>query len=308
MNRVTPQSTSFDSVKGKVVVVSGGANGIGAATVERLYNAHAHVVFGDTNEEAANTLVNRLKSKGDYGGEVAFVECNITEYADVYKLFKVAYNKYDRIDHAFAIAGVLEQGNWFDPELTIQSVEHAEETTAVLDVNLKGTAIFARIAIVFLRDGIKRKDNRSLILTSSFAGIRESPGLYMYQSSKHGVLGLMRSMRKTILERDGIRTNCICPGLTESPITQSDVEEVRQNGFSQTADDCARFYLGVANNPSMNGKSIYVEAGKGWEFEDSLWKTMPQWLGEEPTKILRENLKTMGKVRTYPKSLHPFVD
>lgn len=277
MNRVTPRAITFDSVKGKVVVVSGGANGIGAATVERLYNDQAKVVFGDTEEDAANELVTRLSSQDGDGGEVRFVKCDVTEYADVYKLFKIAYDKYGQVDHAFAIAGILEKGKWFDPELTIDSVEHAEETTAVLDVNMKGTAIFARIAVVFLRTGMKRKMNRSMVLTSSVAGIRESPGLYMYQASKHGILGLMRSMRKTIYERDGIRVNCICPGMTESLMTASVIETFRANGHAQTADDCARFYLGIANNPGMNGKSIYVEAGKGWEFEDGLWRTMPQW-------------------------------
>jgi NAD(P)-dependent dehydrogenase (short-subunit alcohol dehydrogenase family) len=277
MNRVTPRAITFDSVKGKVVVVSGGANGIGAATVERLFKDQANVVFGDTDENAASELATRLSSQDGGGGEVTFVKCDATEYADVYKLFKTAYDKYGQVDHAFAIAGILEKGKWFDPELTIESVEHAEETTAVLDVNMKGTAIFARMAIVFLRTGMKRKMNRSLVLTSSVAGIRESPGLYMYQTSKHGILGLMRSMRKTIYERDGIRVNCICPGMTESLMTTSVIETFRANGHAQTADDCARFYLGVANNPSMNGKSIYVEAGKGWEFEDGLWRTMPQW-------------------------------
>ena len=86
--------------------------------------------------------------------------------------------------------------------------------------------------------------------------------------------------------------------MTESLLTTSVVESFREHGHTQTADDCARFYLGVANNPSMNGKSIYVEGGKGWEFEDGLWKTMPSWLGEEPTRMLRDNMKAMGKVRS----------
>jgi NAD(P)-dependent dehydrogenase (short-subunit alcohol dehydrogenase family) len=299
MNRVTPRSTSFDSVKSKVVVLSGGGNAIGLATVERLYGAQAIVVFGDTNEEAAGALIARLTSETPDGGELTFVKCDVREYADVYKLFRTAYDKYGHVDHAFAIAGIFERGNWFDPELTIDSVEHAEETTAVLDVNMKGTAVFARIAIVFLRSDTRKKDNRSLTLTSSVAGIRESPGLYMYQASKHGILGLMRSMRKTIHKRDGIRVNCICPGMTELLLTTSFIESFRAHGHTQTADDCARFYLGVANNPSMNGKSIYVEGGKGWEFEDGLWKTMPSWLGEEPTRMLRDNMKAMGEVKSW---------
>ena len=262
MKRATPHATTFDSVKGKVVVVSGGANGIGAATVERLFKNQADVVFGDMDEDAAMGVIKRLEAEQSEGGKVTFVKGNITEHADVYKLFKTAYDKYGRIDHAFEIVGILEKESCFDPELTIESVEHAEETTASLDVNMEGTAVFARIAIVFLRSNKRRKDNRSLTLTSSVAGIRESPGEYMNQNSMHGILRLMRSMRKTIYERDGIRVNCICPEMTELLINTSVVDTVHSNEHAQTADDCARFYIGVANNPSMNGKSIYVEGGK----------------------------------------------
>jgi len=272
------------------VVVSGGTCGIGAATIERLYRDQANVVFGDSDEEAAKRLVGILTSEDSERGEVTFVNCDVTKHTGVYGLFHTAFNRYGHVHHAFAIAYILEQGNWFPPELDIASVEHAEET-AVLDVNMKGTAVFARIAIVFLRTGMRPKENRSLTFTSSVAGIQDLPGSYMYQSSQYGILGLMRSMRKIIYERDGIRVNCICPGMTNFSTTASATDTLH----IQNSDDCARFYLGVANNPGINGKSILVEGGKGWEFEDGLRKTMSQWLGEEPTKMLRENMKAVGK-------------
>jgi NAD(P)-dependent dehydrogenase (short-subunit alcohol dehydrogenase family) len=299
MKRATPHCTNFDSVKGKVVVVSGGANGIGAATVERLFNNQAHVVFGDMDEDAAMGGIKRLEAGKSEGGKVTFVKGNVTEHADVYKLFKTAYDKYGRIDHAFEIVGLLEKESCFDPELTIESVEHAEETTASLDLDMEDTAVFARIAIVFLRSNKRRKDNRSLTLTSNAACIGESPGEYVNHISMHSTIGLMRSMRKTIYKRDGIRVNCICPEMTELLMSPSVVDTIRQKEHAQTADDCARFYLGVANNPSMDGKSIYVEGGKGWEFEDELPKLMTKSLGTESSGMLRENMKAMGQV-PYP--------
>lgn len=287
MKRATPHGTTFDSVKGKVVVVSGGANGIGAATVERLFNNHADVVFGDMDEDAAMGVIKRLEAEKSDGGKVTFVKGNVTEYADVYKLFKTAYDKYGRVDHAFEIIGLHEKESSFEPGLTIESVEHAEEKTTSLNVNMEGTAFFARIAIVFLRSNKRRKDNRSLTLTSSVAAIRDLPGEYIEQTSMHSIIELMRSMRKTIYERDGVRVNCICPEMTELLMNTSVVDTIRSNENAQTADDCARFYLGVANNPGMNGKSIYVEGGKGWEFEDKLPKLMTKLLGTEPSVMLR---------------------
>jgi NAD(P)-dependent dehydrogenase (short-subunit alcohol dehydrogenase family) len=82
--------------------------------------------------------------------------------------------------HALACAGIIEQGKWFDPELTIETVEK-EESKLTLDVNLVGTCMFARIAVVYLKHEKKQGGDKSLTLISSAAGFRESPGLWMYQ-------------------------------------------------------------------------------------------------------------------------------
>ena len=82
--------------------------------------------------------------------------------------------------HALACAGIIEQGRWFDPELTIETVEK-EESRLTLDVNLVGTCMFARIAVVYLKHEKKQGEDKSLTLISSAAGFRESPGLWMYQ-------------------------------------------------------------------------------------------------------------------------------
>jgi NAD(P)-dependent dehydrogenase (short-subunit alcohol dehydrogenase family) len=105
----------------------------------------------------------------------------VTKYADLYALFRSAHDKLGQIHHAVSCAGIFEQGAWFDPSLTIDSVGHTPATTAVLDVNLIGSANFARIAVVFLRHGARAGEDRSLTLVSSVNAFRESPGLYMYQ-------------------------------------------------------------------------------------------------------------------------------
>jgi len=90
----------------------------------------------------------------------------------------------------------------FDPDLTLESVrEEPVKSAKVLDVNLKGEVYFARIASVYLRQpDVNSKSStaaadKSLTLVSSVAGFREDPGLFVYTASKHGVLGLMRSLR-----------------------------------------------------------------------------------------------------------------
>ena len=134
----------------------------------------ARVVLGDINTEAAEEL-----SK-EYPG-VSFVKCDVTKYDDIYNLFKTAYEKYGRIDHAVSSAGIYEVGNWYDPNLTIESVKGDSGDLKTLNVNVIGTLHFARIAAVFLREGKKDGQDRSIALLSSVNAWRESPGLFIYQ-------------------------------------------------------------------------------------------------------------------------------
>jgi len=173
------------------LLCSGGSTGIGAATVKLLVEHGANVVFGDINVAAAH----------EPGTSATFLECDVTKYDDIYQLFKKTYDQYGRIDHAISCAGTFEQGNWFDPNYTIDSIREHPGNTKVLDVNLTGTLHFARIAAVFLRESRQENNNKSLTLLSSVNAFRDSPGLYLYQTSKHAIQGILRSTRKTLHER-----------------------------------------------------------------------------------------------------------
>ena len=284
-----PDEARFKELAGKVVVLTGGATGIGAATVQRLHTAGAHVVFGDINRDAGEQLAAKL------GDEVTFVPCDVTEYSDLYQLLKTAHDKHGRMDHAASIAGIFEQGKWFDPDLTIETVGQQQAPTSVIDINLMGMANFARIAIVFLRHGMQKGENKSFTFMSSVNAFRESPGLYMYQTSKHGTQGLMRAMRKPIYERDGIRVNCVCPGVTDTPMTEGIAVLFKQDGlYCQTPDDVARIVVGLQIRDDLNGKGIYVEGGKGFEFEEGFYREQPAWLGEEATRMMRANAEAVN--------------
>jgi NAD(P)-dependent dehydrogenase (short-subunit alcohol dehydrogenase family) len=107
----------------------------------------------------------------------------------------------------------------------------------------------------------------------------------------------MRAMRKPIFERDSIRVNCVCPGMTESPMTRGIVEKFQSAGlYWQSSNAVAQFVLGLMVEPKVNGKAVYIEGGEGWEFEDSFYETQPQWLGEEPTRRMRLNAEAVNKV------------
>ena len=179
-------------LKDKVVVLTGGALGVGAALVRQLHAAGAHVYFGDVLDEPGAALEKELSNSN---ATVNYLHCDVTSYDQNLKLFDIALKAHHRIDHAVANAGLGEQGTMFDPNLSLESVR--EEPTAsmkVVDVNLKGPLYFARIASVYLQQG--PKSDKSLTLVSSVAGFREDPGLNVYVPAKHGVLGMMRVLRE----------------------------------------------------------------------------------------------------------------
>lgn len=149
-------------------------------------------MFGDVLDDQAEALVQELST----GPSVKYVHCDVTSYTDNLRLFDTAYEAFKRVDHAWSNAGITEQGNIIDQNLTLDTVrEEPVKSVSVLDINLKGPIYFARIASVYLRQGGEPNDDKSLTFTSSVGGFREDPGLWVYVASKHGVLGLMRVIR-----------------------------------------------------------------------------------------------------------------
>nr|OQO28104.1 hypothetical protein B0A51_05303 [Rachicladosporium sp. CCFEE 5018] len=246
------------SLKGKVVVLTGGAIGIGAALVRLCHTAGAHVFFGDVLDSPGEALAQELQSDV---AQVHFIHCDVTSYADNLKLFEKAFETCQRVDHAFSNAGIGEQENLIDPQLTLESVrEEPKKSVQVLDVNLKGPLYFARIA-------------------------------------SHGVMGLMRSLRSDLgkYKPYPIRTNTICPWMTLTRMVAGVEGLWDAAGLpSNTPEAVAQIMLGVIADPALTGEAIYVEGGRGWKLEEGKIRLRPQWLGERQTKDLDTGTEVLG--------------
>lgn len=316
-----PQPPS-PTLSGKVIVITGGALGVGAALVRLMHSSGAHVFFGDVLDEPGKKLEEELSSRGN--SKIKFVHCDATSYAQNLDLFNAAYEACGRVDHAVANAGIGEQGQVFDPNLTLDSVkEEPVKGVRVLDINLKGEIYFARIASVYLRQpDVNGKNSttaadKSLTLVSSVAGFREDPGLFVYIAAKHGVLGLMRSLRKcgnlkfsksmntraddvfrSVLIRsspNAIRTNAICPWMTRTRLTLGIEDAWVKAGLpSNTPEDVAKVIAGVMVDGEINGGTMYIEGGRAWNIEEGLLATRRQWLGEQREADLDRGTALMG--------------
>jgi len=106
------------SVSRSRLIRTGGANGIGAATVGVFHKRGALVVFGDLDSASGE----KVSSQYD-GKKVQFLRTDVTKYEDNLALFRLALKTYGRVDHAMGIAGIMEQRNIFDSGLTIEDVE-----------------------------------------------------------------------------------------------------------------------------------------------------------------------------------------
>jgi NAD(P)-dependent dehydrogenase (short-subunit alcohol dehydrogenase family) len=222
---------------------------------------------------------------------------DVTSYASLLALFDKALTTYGRVDVAISNAGILERPGWFESSINLDSVRTAP-STAVLDVNLTGTLYFARIAAVYLRQSAAVTDDKSLLLLSSVAGFEESPGLFVYQAAKHGVLGLMRSLRKYFpgaYGEPGIRVNCVCPWATETAMVRTFADAWKEQGLPMNSSEgVASIIVGVSADDRVHGESVYVEGDRGWLIEEGLARTHPEWLGEAAASSLAKGQEFLG--------------
>lgn len=313
MARFNPHHESLVSVslKDKTIVMTGGTSGIGAVTMKLLLSHGAKVVFGD--------ITPPKDKQGD------FLRTDVTRYEDNLALFRFAFEKYGRVDHAIANAGVIERPGWFQPG-GIESLQHAP-TEIVFDVNLRGMLYFAHIALQYLAVD-RDKADKSLTFLSSQAGFKETPGLFVYQSTKHGVLGLMRSLRLYAPETFGVRTNAICPSMTTTemvagiqdgwiaggnPVNRpEDIAEVICGVIQAGPGTQAIWYDEDEGHPltkgrksvggvdwddistGVNGRALYVLGGKVYDIEEGLDRTEDLWLGRIASAKLVKAQKGLG--------------
>jgi NAD(P)-dependent dehydrogenase (short-subunit alcohol dehydrogenase family) len=225
------------------------------------------------------------------------VHTDVQQYESLLALFDKALALYGRVDIAISNAGIIEQPGWFNPSIDLDSVRQVP-SIAVLQVNLIGTLYFAHIAAVYLRKDATPEDDKSLVLLSSVAAFEESPGLFVYQATKHGVLGLMRSLRRYFpgaYENSRIRVNCVCPWATDTAMVSTFQAAWQEEGLPMNSpEDVAQMILGVSVDEALSGESIYVEGSRGWAIERELERAKPQWLGESAAANLAKGQAFLG--------------
>ncbi|KAK0610398.1 hypothetical protein B0T17DRAFT_658199 [Bombardia bombarda] len=315
MAEIIFSETTARQLQGKVVVITGGAQGIGAATVGLLYQYGAHVFFGDWDATRGKQVETDLRSKTGGTGSVTYRQVDVSDYQSQLALFDGAHKQHGHVDVAIACAAVGEPAGWFEPgDLDLEKVKtEPAPINRLITINLTSILSFTRIALAYMKASSTPTDppsqqqqqqqqqqpqsnfSKSIILVSSIAGISPAPGLFGYSASKHGLIGLMRALAPWAPIRYGVRANAICPWATDTQLLAG----VRGAWLDaklpiNTPEDVARQIVLSAADGSQNGKAVLVTGGRGFDTEEGIERTQPLWMGETNAREFREGQVVLG--------------
>ncbi|MFW0973761.1 SDR family NAD(P)-dependent oxidoreductase [Leclercia pneumoniae] len=236
----------------KVVVITGGSDGIGLATAKLFAIEGAHVYITGRRQEQLDEAVKEI------GHGAVGVQGDVTELADVTRLYERIQRDYQKLDVVFANAGIYEVA-----QLDAIDSKHFD---SVFNVNVKGMVFTVQQALPLMGP------ESVVVLNGSIAGSKGLQGQSIYNASKAAVRSFARSWTNDLKER-GIRVNVVSPGGTETPLIRNyldsnpGVEDALNKGVPLgrlgEPNEVARAVLFLASSESsfVAGHELFVDGG-----------------------------------------------
>ena len=229
----------------KSVIVTGGASGIGAATVKLFIDEGARVIIADIDPKG-QSLAEKLNQQGQ---RATFVQTDVSKSDQAEHLIEETLRHHGQLDILHNNAGVLVIGN-------VTTISEADWDRSI-NINLKSVYLVSKYAI----PAMQKAGSGVIINTSSTAGISGGGGYSVYSASKAGIILLTQCMALDFAEQN-IRVNAVCPGPTATSMILASTED-KQRTLNRWADELP---IGRAGQPEDIAKAVAYLASEDAEF------------------------------------------
>jgi NAD(P)-dependent dehydrogenase (short-subunit alcohol dehydrogenase family) len=194
------------SLTDRAILITGGSSGIGLATARLFLDEGAGVTITGRDSQRISAARESLR---DSGG-VHAVAGDVSKPTDAQAMVDGHLDAYGRLDYVFCNAGIPG----------VAPIDQLDEALwdRVIGVNLKGVYTVIKAAVPHMKER-----GGAIVTMGSEAGITGQPDLAAYCASKGGVVNLTRALALELI-RFGIRVNCLCPGITDTPMCQTEAE------------------------------------------------------------------------------------
>jgi len=246
------------NLRDSVFVVTGGASGLGAATVRMVVGAGGRAVVADLKDAEGNALAKEL------GAHARFVRCDVTDEASATAAVRAAVDGFGGLQGLVNCAGIVHAERIVGKEgpHTLAGFRRA------VDINLVGTFNLIRLAAQAMSAGEPNAEGERgvIVNTASVAAYDGQIGQAAYAASKAAVVGMTLPVARE-LARSGIRVMTIAPGIFETPMMSSLTPEVQASLGKMVPfpprlgrpDEFAQLVRAIVENPMLNGETIRLD-------------------------------------------------
>lgn len=215
----------MESIKDKVIVITGASSGIGASAARKLAQLDAKVVLAARREDQLKNLAQEI------GENAIYVVTDVARRTDLDNVILQTIAKFGRVDVMWNNAGIMP--------ISFFEEGHVDEWDKMIDINIKGVLYGINAVLPHMLE----RGQGHILSTSSVGGLKTSPGIGVYSGTKFAVKAIMETLREEVAQN--IKVTTIYPGATKSEL-----------GHDITSPKIKGLYGNLANMPKLDEEAI----------------------------------------------------